>query len=165
VTLSPKQVALQIANALPDDASLEDAQEFLWERQMAERGREDAAAGHFGVPSELASTPAAGVQWANVAIEDFRDTLRQWTSRDQPEELWSAVAGAVAQVAGNPATGHSLPEMGDSAILEVPAIHGLTALRVVYELTKGAPRILWVTNNVTCYRNVRPKSHGREDAG
>ncbi|MGH9420876.1 MAG: hypothetical protein ACRD3J_12945 [Thermoanaerobaculia bacterium] len=42
---SPKQLALQAVEQLPDDASLEDAMERLYVLESVERGRADIAAG------------------------------------------------------------------------------------------------------------------------
>jgi predicted transcriptional regulator len=42
---SPKQLALQAVEQLPDNASLEDAMERLYVLESLERGRADAAAG------------------------------------------------------------------------------------------------------------------------
>src|SRR4051812_37671896 len=119
MALTPKQAALQVAYALPVDATLEDAQEFIWERDMVERGRRDIAAGAVDRPGELANMVAAGLGWAKVALEDFRDTVSRWTERDKPEDLWSAVAEALARISADPGLGVSLPELGDPAILEI----------------------------------------------
>jgi len=42
---SPKQVARQILDSLPDDCSLEEIQYRLYVRQMVEEGREDVRRG------------------------------------------------------------------------------------------------------------------------
>jgi len=42
---SPKQLALQTVEQLPDDASLEDAMERLYVLESIERGRADVATG------------------------------------------------------------------------------------------------------------------------
>jgi predicted transcriptional regulator len=42
---SPKQLALQAVEQLPDDATLEDAMERLYVLESIERGRADVAAG------------------------------------------------------------------------------------------------------------------------
>ena len=44
---SPKQVARQILDSLPDDCSLEEIQYRLYVRQMVEEGREDVRRGHI----------------------------------------------------------------------------------------------------------------------
>jgi hypothetical protein len=40
-----KAVALQVVSALPEDADFSDLDEFLYERAMVERGRDDSRAG------------------------------------------------------------------------------------------------------------------------
>ncbi len=42
---SPKQIARQILDSLPDDCSLEEIQYRLYVRQMVEEGREDVRRG------------------------------------------------------------------------------------------------------------------------
>ena len=50
---SPKQVARQILDSLPDDCSLEEIQYRLYVRQMVEEGREDVRQGHVVSQEEI----------------------------------------------------------------------------------------------------------------
>jgi predicted transcriptional regulator len=50
---SPKQLALQAVEQLPDDASLEDAMERLYVLESIERGRADVAAGRIASHEEV----------------------------------------------------------------------------------------------------------------
>jgi len=50
---SPKQVARQILDSLPDDCSLEEIQYRLYVRQMVEEGREDVRQGHVVSQDEI----------------------------------------------------------------------------------------------------------------
>lgn len=50
---SPKQLALQAVEQLPEDATLEDAMERLYFLEKIERGRADVAAGHVVAHEEV----------------------------------------------------------------------------------------------------------------
>lgn len=60
---SPKQVARQILDSLPDDCSLEEIQYRLYVRQMVEEGREDVRRG------------------AVVSQEEIERDLESWLGR------------------------------------------------------------------------------------
>ncbi len=60
---SPKQVARQILDSLPDDCSLEEIQYRLYVRQMVEEGREDVRQGHV------------------VSQEDIERDLERWLAQ------------------------------------------------------------------------------------
>jgi hypothetical protein len=50
---SPKQVARQILDSLPDDCSLEEIQYRLYVRQMVEEGRQDVRGGDVVSQQEI----------------------------------------------------------------------------------------------------------------
>ncbi len=50
---SPKQVAREILDSLPDDCSLEEIQYRLYVRQMVEEGRQDVRKGHVVSQEEI----------------------------------------------------------------------------------------------------------------
>ena len=50
---SPKQVARQILDSLPDDCSLEEIQYRLYVRQMVEEGRQDVRQGNVVSQQEI----------------------------------------------------------------------------------------------------------------
>jgi predicted transcriptional regulator len=50
---SPKQVARQVLDSLPDDCSLEEIQYRLYVRQMVEEGREDVRRGAIVTQEEI----------------------------------------------------------------------------------------------------------------
>ena len=50
---SPKQVARQILDSLPDDCSLEEIQYRLYVRQMVEEGRQDVRKGSVVSQEEI----------------------------------------------------------------------------------------------------------------
>ena len=50
---SPKQVARQILDSLPDDCSLEEIQYRLYVRQMVEEGRQDVRSGNVVSQQEI----------------------------------------------------------------------------------------------------------------
>jgi predicted transcriptional regulator len=50
---SPKQVARQILDSLPDDCSLEEIQYRLYVRQMVEEGRQDVRRGDVVSQEEI----------------------------------------------------------------------------------------------------------------
>jgi hypothetical protein len=50
---SPKQVARQILDSLPDDCSLEEIQYRLYVRQMVEEGRQDVRSGDVVSQQEI----------------------------------------------------------------------------------------------------------------
>jgi len=50
---SPKQVARQILDSLPDDCSLEEIQYRLYVRQMVEEGRQDVREGNVVSQQEI----------------------------------------------------------------------------------------------------------------
>jgi predicted transcriptional regulator len=60
---SPKQVARQILDSLPDDCSLGEIQYQLYVRQMVEEGREDVRRGHV------------------VSQEDIERDLERWLAQ------------------------------------------------------------------------------------
>ena len=60
---SPKQVARQILDSLPDDCSLEEIQYRLYVRQMVEEGREDVRQGRL------------------VSQEDIERDLERWLTQ------------------------------------------------------------------------------------
>jgi predicted transcriptional regulator len=50
---SPKQVAREILDSLPDDCSLEEIQYRLYVRQMVEEGRQDVRKGNLVSQEEI----------------------------------------------------------------------------------------------------------------
>ncbi len=50
---SPKQVAREILDSLPDDCSLEEIQYRLYVRQMVEEGRQDVRKGNVVSQAEI----------------------------------------------------------------------------------------------------------------
>jgi predicted transcriptional regulator len=50
---SPKQVAREILDSLPDDCSLEEIQYRLYVRQMVEEGRQDVRKGNVVTQEEI----------------------------------------------------------------------------------------------------------------
>ena len=50
---SPKQVAREILDSLPDDCSLEEIQYRLYVRQMVEKGRQDVRSGNVVSQQEI----------------------------------------------------------------------------------------------------------------
>jgi hypothetical protein len=50
---SPKQVARQVLDSLPDDCSLEEIQYRLYVRQMVEEGRQDVRRGAIVTQEEI----------------------------------------------------------------------------------------------------------------
>ena len=53
IMASPKQVARQILDSLPDDCSLEEIQYRLYFRQMVEEGRQDVRQGNVVSQQEI----------------------------------------------------------------------------------------------------------------
>jgi len=53
IMASPKQVARQILDSLPDDCSLEEIQYRLYVRQMVEEGRQDVREGNVVSQQEI----------------------------------------------------------------------------------------------------------------
>lgn len=51
---SPKQLAREILDSLPDDCSLQEIQYRLYVRQMVEEGREDARRGNVVSQQQIA---------------------------------------------------------------------------------------------------------------
>jgi hypothetical protein len=51
--VSPKQVAREILDSLPDDCSLEEIQYRLYVRQMVEEGRQDVRKGNVVSQEEI----------------------------------------------------------------------------------------------------------------
>jgi len=157
-----KAVALQVVSALPDDADFSDLDEFLYERAMVERGRDDLCAGRTRSPREAApeivpSRLHPTVTWAEHATEALVEAARtsHATSPEESHAFGAAVASAVDSLVAAPRAGRSLPEMGDPSILDVAVATERIRYRLIYDVHGAAVRILWFTNNITCYRNAR----------
>jgi hypothetical protein len=157
-----KRIARQVVEALPDDASFSDLEEFLFERAMVEAGRDDIREGRVRTAAELAPWANRGtwdvaVVWSEQSAVAFVEAF-QGSHSDSPENA-RAFEGAVAQAASHarlqPGGGVSLPEMGDPSIREVRIPTPRIRYRLLYEVADGVPRVLWFTSNTTCYRNVR----------
>jgi hypothetical protein len=140
-----KQAAREVVEAMPDDADLSDLAEFLFEREMVETGRDDFVAGR--------TLSRAGVAWSQQADRCFKEVLSsaRWRSTEEARCFEVAVEEAAMRLG----KGVSLPEMGDPRIREVRVASPLISYRVVFETVGGAARVLWFTNNQSCYRNVR----------
>lgn len=65
----------------------------------------------------------------------------------------SAVLRALQAVIESPEAGISLPEMGDPSIREVHFRMPRPVCRIIYDVEESVVRILWFTDNRTCYRN------------
>lgn len=156
-----KAVALQIVSALPDDADFSDLDEFLYDRAMVERGRDDLRAGRTRSPREAAPEIIPSlhptVTWAEHATEALVEALRtsHAASPEESRAFGAAVATAVDSLVRAPQGGRSLPEMGDPSILEVALATARIRYRLIYDV-QGTVRILWFTDGITCYRNARP---------
>jgi plasmid stabilization system protein ParE len=157
-----KAVALQVVSALPDDADFSDLDEFLYERAMVERGRDDFRAGRTRSPGEAAPDIVSSLQptvtWAEHATEAFVEALRtsHAASPEESRAFGAAVVSAVESLVAAPQAGRSLPEMGDPSILDVTIATHRISYRLIYDLQGRTVRVLWFTDNTTCYRNARP---------
>jgi hypothetical protein len=144
-----KDVARQVVEALPHDASFSDLAEFLFEREMVEAGRDDLQAGLVARRS--------GAVWSNHAAKALGETLlgSHSSSASDTRAFEAIVTEASDSRRLLSATVTSLPEMGDATIREVPIRTARIRYRLLYEVVDGTVRVLWFTSNVTCYRNVR----------
>lgn len=160
-----KDVARQVVEALPHDAGFSDLAEFLFERAMVEAGRDDIRDGRVRTGAELApwatrGTWDVGVAWSEQSAVAFVEAF-QSSHSDSPENaraFEAAVAEAASHASLRSGDGVSLPEMGDPSIREVRIPTRTIRYRLLYEVTDGAPRVLWLTSNITSYRNVRGKA-------
>jgi len=99
-----KRIARQVVEALPDDASFSDLEEFLFERAMVEAGRDDIREGRVRTAAELAPWANRGtwdvaVVWSEQSAVAFVEAF-QGSHSDSPENA-RAFEGAVAQAASH----------------------------------------------------------------
>lgn len=86
--------------------------------------------------------PAAAIRWSAEAARDLEE-IHAYIGRHSPRYAALTVGrlvDAVDHLAGFPASGRVVPELGDPAVREV--IHG--AYRVVYEVAGDALTVLTV---------------------
>src|SRR5262249_39244650 len=124
-------------------------------RAQVERGREDFEAARVLFARDVLGDAAgdlSSVLWAQSAAEAFREAINT-------EDLRESLAAAVAEVARDldPANESSVtrPEVGDVSIRERYVETRPGRYRVLYDTWGSRYRVLWFTNNTTCYRNVR----------
>jgi hypothetical protein len=153
--MNVKKIAMEVVAALPADADFGDLDEFLFERAQVEQGREDFEAGRVRATSDVlgdAARDLATLLWAENAATAFREA----NATQDRDSLVSAVL-EVARNLGRPGdAGVALPEMGDPSIREHHVRTPRIRYRVVYDTAGSKRRILWFTDNTTCYRNARP---------
>jgi plasmid stabilization system protein ParE len=158
-----KAVAMQVVSALPDDAGFSDLDEFLYEREMVELGRDDFGVGrtrslHETIPDVGSSGTQPEAAWSEHAIEAFQEALRtsHSASAEEARDFGATVLAAANSLSSSPDLGRSLPEMGDPSIREVPVRTARIRYRLIYDVVGMGARVLHFTSNITCYRNVRP---------
>jgi hypothetical protein len=155
--MNVKQIAAQIVAALPADAHFQDLEEFLFERAEVEEGREDFEASRVAAAADVLGAAAASlsdVVWAQSAAAAFRSAID--ASGRSSGEFTDPVLAALRTLGRSGARDLSLPEMGDPSIRERHVEIAARRYRILYDTRGSTYRILWFTNNVTCYRNVRP---------
>ena len=153
--MSVKTIAGEVVAALPADAGFEDLEEFLFERAQVEEGREDCEAGRVLPARDVLGDAAAdlsAVVWAQSAADLFRE---ESDAHDDRVAFVKAVVDAACALA-RAESSVTLPEMGDATIRERHLAIGRRRYRVIYDTRGSTHRVLWFTNNTTCYRNVRP---------
>jgi hypothetical protein len=153
--MNVKRIAAEVVAALPADADFDDLDEFLFERSQAERGREDFEAGRVVSTLDVLGDAAQGlsmVLWAESAATAFRE------AGETPDRnsLVAAVLEVARKLARTEETSITLPEMGDPSIREHHVRTPRSRYRILYDTRESNCRVLWFTNNTTCYRNVRP---------
>jgi hypothetical protein len=155
--MNVKRIAAEVVAALPADAHFEDLDEFLFERAQVEEGREDFELGRVLASREVLGETARDVFtfiWSQSAETSFREaTDRQDHAQDS---LVAAVAEVVRKLDHSEESDITLPEMGDPSIRERYVRTPRGRYRVLYDRQGSKHRVLWFTNNTTCYRNVRP---------
>ena len=152
--MSVKQVAQQLVAALPDDATFQDLDEFLWERSEVERGRDDLASGQVSSHAEVTGSQEPGMEgvlWSGHAAESLRAAVEE----EERAALLSAVHEACRSLVAGEGSAISLPEMGDAGILEIAVRLARRRFRLLHERKGASIRMLWFTDNTTCYRNIR----------
>ena len=155
--LTVKDIAYQLAAALPDDASLDDLSEFLYERSDVERGRQDCAAGRSLPNCEVLGadlTKSTQPVWSACAASALEATIEALAGRHDRLSILSGARDATEECLV--ADGITLPEMGDPAIREIHVRIGTIRYRLIFERLDNSTNVLDWTNNTTCYRNVRP---------
>ena len=157
--MNVKKIAAEVVAALPADADFEDLDEFLFERAQVEQGREDFEAGRVLSTSDVlgdAARDVSTVVWAESAATAFRE------ANDEHDRSRDSLVAAVREVARDlgrsEEAGITLPEMGDPSIRERHVQTPRSRYRVLYDTRASNYRVLWFTNNTTCYRNMRPGS-------
>jgi hypothetical protein len=154
--MSVKTIAGEVVAALPADAGFEDLEEFLFERAQVEEGREDCEADRVLSARDVLGDAAAdlsAVVWAQSAADLFREAS---DAHDDREVFVAAVVEAARVLARGTESSVTLPEMGDATIRERHLAIGRRRYRVIYDTRGSTHRVLWFTDNTTCYRNVRP---------
>lgn len=158
--MTVKEAAQQVVSALPADATFSDLGDFLFERATVEQAREEFAIGSVlstgDVLRDEVGEPATFL-WAESAAGGFEE-LRAAAKQHYPDELPALIDGlrsALARIGTPEGGGITLPEMGDPTIREIRFRAGRLACRLLFESQDGACRILWFTNNTSCYRGVR----------
>jgi hypothetical protein len=159
--MNVKQIAGEVIAALPEDADFDDLEEFLFERARVEQGREDCEAGRVLSNAEVIGDAAVGesdLVWAEHAATDLREAIAvaEEDSRIVSGSLIAAVRRATQQLLRDKDKGITLSEMGDPSIRELHVQTPRTRYRLVYDTRGSVFRVLWFTNNTTCYRNARP---------
>lgn len=162
-----RDVALELAKALPEDADFDDLDEFLWERVDVENGRDDFVEGRIRSSREIMGerevTPEVGaLNWSESAAESYLKSLDHWSSTSSAELTMfeSATLQALESLVASRRAGITLPEMGDASIQELRVRVNDIAYRIIHDVRDDATRILLFTDSRTCYRNMKgyPKS-------
>jgi len=149
-----KEIATEVVAALPADADFGDLDEFLFERAQVEQGREDFEAGRVRATSDVLCDVArdlSAVLWAESAATAFGEAQN---AQDR-DSLVVAVLEVARKLGRSEEAGISLPEMGEPSIRERHVRTPRSRYRIVYDTRGSKYRVLWFTNNTTCYRNVR----------
>lgn len=158
--MNVKEIAQQVVSALPEDADFSDLDEFLFERAIVEEGRHDFLESHTFPCCDVLGSEYFGEReplWSRSAAEGLREIIAA-AKEHYPADVSSILSGIRDIIVGLGSTetlDNTLPEMGDPSIREIPLIVGYRHYRLIFDRQGGVPRVLWFTNNTSCYRNVK----------
>ena len=158
--MNVKEIAQQVVNTLPEDADFSDLDDFLFERAMVEESRQD-----FDESRTLPCCDVLGSEyfsareplWSRRAAEGLGEIIAA-AKEHYPADMFSILSGIRDIIVGLDRSENiedTLPEMGDTSIREARLMVGNRSYRLIFDRRGGVPRILWFTNNTSCYRNVK----------
>src|SRR5262245_21162333 len=136
--MNVKRIAAEVVEALPSDADFGDLDEFLFEREQVQQGREDFKTGRVLSSQEVLGDVAREMRtvvWAQTAAAQFRDV-----NDTHGATFVAAVVEVLHCLGSSKESDITLPEMGDASIRERHVATPRTRYRLVYETRESQHR-------------------------